>query len=84
MHTFRLLDMAIEILEERKVIVQRPNRAELLAIRKGEWTYEELIEKAEEKMKQVEMVHQKSNLPKEPNQAKIKELLIELRTAFYG
>ena len=70
-------------MEQKKVIVQRPNRAELLAIRRGEWIYEKLIAKAEAKMEQVEMAYQKSALPAEPNYAKIKELLIELRTAFY-
>ncbi|MEL6943705.1 MAG: nucleotidyltransferase, partial [Bacteroidota bacterium] len=83
MHTFRLLDMAIEILEQGKVVVKRPNRAELLAIRNGEWTYGELIAKAERKMELVENAYQKSILPKEPNLERIKALLIELRVAFY-
>ena len=52
MHTFRLLDMAEEILSSGKIIVKRPNREELLSIRKGEWQYEDLIQRADEKMEQ--------------------------------
>ncbi len=83
MHTFRLLDMAIEILEEGKVIVKRPNREELLSIRKGEWKYDDLIEKANEKMEKVRTAYQNSLLPDEPDEKAADDLLIELRTLFY-
>lgn len=47
MHTFRLLQMGIEILEQGEVKVKRPNREFLLDIRKGKYSYEWILEKAE-------------------------------------
>lgn len=84
MHTFRLLDMAIEILRDGKVVVERPNREELLTIRKGEWQYEDLIKKAEVKMEEVERVYQESFLPNEPDYKRVEALLIELREDLYS
>ncbi len=49
MHLVRLLRMGEEILSEGVVRVKRPDAEELLAIRNGAWTYEELVEWAEEK-----------------------------------
>ncbi len=83
MHTFRLLDMAVEILEQGKVIVHRPNREALLAIRRGEWEYDDLIAKAEEKMQAVESAYENSALPERPDAEAIERLLVELRHAFY-
>ena len=54
MHTFCLLDTAKEILSEGKFYVNRRNREELLKIRNGEWTYDELIELAKRKMEEIE------------------------------
>ena len=47
MHLVRLLRMGAEALEFGKVIVKRPDAEELLSVRNGAWTYEELIEYAE-------------------------------------
>jgi len=84
MHTFRLLDMAKEILATGQIIVKRPNRAELLSIRKGEWLYDDLIQMAEEKMQEVEKAYQLSALPEAPDLAQIEALLVSLRKEIYG
>jgi hypothetical protein len=83
MHTFRLLDMAAEILSEGKVIVRRPNREELLAIRRGDFMYEDLIAKAEDKIAHINELYETSTLPDTPNQEKIEALLYEVREEFY-
>jgi predicted nucleotidyltransferase len=83
MHTFRLLDMAEEILSEEKVIVKRPNREELLKIRKGEFMYEDLIEKAEQKVQRIEELYKTSTLPEEPNIQEIEKILVEIREKWY-
>ncbi len=83
MHTFRLLDMAKEILGKGEVIVRRPNREELLSIRRGEHEYDELIAKAEEKMKLVEAAYETSVLQDKPDKEKANQLLIELRKEWY-
>lgn len=80
MHTFRLLDMAIEILEKKQVLVKRPNREELLQIRSGFFTYEELIKKADHKIELLEKAYQNSTLPKFPNVEKLEKTLIEIRS----
>jgi predicted nucleotidyltransferase len=80
MHTFRLLDMAIEILEKKEVIVKRPNREELLQIRSGFFTYEELITKADQKIELLEKAYQNSTLPEFPNVEKLEKALIEIRS----
>jgi len=79
MHTFRLLDMAIEILEKKKVIVKRPNREELLQIRSGFFTYQELIEKADQKIEELDKAYQNSTLPELPNVYNLEKALIEIR-----
>ena len=83
MHTFRLLDMAKEILETGQIIVRRPNRDHLLSIRKGEWEYDELIAAAEKKMAEVEQAHAHSNLPDELDEGQIESLLVSIRRACY-
>lgn len=84
MHTFRLLDMAYEILSEGKLQVRRPNRDFLLAIRQGQYDYDSLLQLAEEKVAQIEDVYHYSILPEVPDKAAIERVLIQIRTAFYA
>jgi len=84
MHTFRLLDMAIEIGKEQKVNVRRPNRVELFEIREGKFEYNELIEKANKKYQEMEIVYKESSLPEKPDIEWLNELLYELRVKFYN
>ena len=84
MHTFRLLDMATEILETGRVLVRRPNRDELLKIRAGAFEYDELIIKAEQKVLQVDAAAAGSPLPARPNLTLIEQVLIEMRKDWYG
>src|ERR1035437_9487135 len=53
MHTLRLLDMAAEIAAEGLLRVRRPNRDYLLRVRAGEFDYEELVARAEEKLAEI-------------------------------
>ena len=84
MHTFRLLDMGIEILRTGKIIVKRPNREELLAIRRGEWLYDDLLEKADEKMEELKKAYSESNLPEESDKEKVEALVVRLREIVYA
>lgn len=83
MHTFRLLGMAEDLLSTGKIIVERPNREELLAIRAGEFEYEELLNLAEEKIEVILKMKQSSALPQHPDLKKIEQLLVELRKELY-
>lgn len=68
MHLVRLLRMGVEILRDQKVIVKRPDAQELLSIRYGAWTYDQLVKYAEDMDKEVrEVWYKKTPLPKKPN-----------------
>jgi uncharacterized protein len=83
MHTFRLLEMAKEMIEKGEIKVERPNREELLKIRAGEFEYEELLEKAEEKMAEIERSVPNSPLPLTPDLEAIEKTLITVRQGWY-
>jgi uncharacterized protein len=78
MHLVRLMRMGEEILRTGKVLVKRPDREELLAIRRGAWKYEDLIKYAktmDETMAEAEKV---SPLPKRPNREKLDEICMRV------
>ncbi|MDQ8188740.1 DNA polymerase beta superfamily protein [Roseibacillus persicicus] len=79
MHTLRLLDMAEEIATEGLLRVRRPNREWLMRVRAGEFSYEELVARAEEQVQRVEEAFAKSTLPARPDEAKVSEVLHEIR-----
>ena len=83
MHTFRLLQMAEEIGLEGQLKVRRDDRDDLLAIKNGDFSYEELLKKAEDKMLKLDAVYKKTDLPYTPDKAKIESFLIQLRKEFY-
>lgn len=60
MHLVRLLRMGKEILTEGHVHVLRPDASELLEIRNGKLTYEEIVEYAEAMDREIKDVHYKS------------------------
>lgn len=76
MHLIRLMRMCREILEGKGVQVKRPDAQELLAIRNGLWTYEELLAWAEQQEKDLEVLYKTSPLPNSPPVKAIDELLI--------
>lgn len=84
MHTFRLLSMAEEIAKHRKVIVHREDRDLLLSIRRGEFEYEELLKRVEEKMGRIEELYAVADLPDMPDERAAERLLIRIREEFYG
>ncbi len=84
MHTFRLLDMAIEIGKEGRVNVNRPNREFLLEIKSGNFEYDELLQLANDKQNEMEIVFESSLLPETPNLNVIEGLLIEIRERLYA
>jgi hypothetical protein len=78
-HLVRLIRMCREILTTGKVIVKRPDREELLSIRNGAWTYDQLIEFAErEEVTLNELYNTSDILPKHPDKDKLDQLCIQL------
>ncbi|MEZ5041484.1 MAG: nucleotidyltransferase domain-containing protein [Saprospiraceae bacterium] len=84
MHTFRLLHMAEEIARTGTFMVERTtDKAFLWQIRQGDFEYEDLVGRAKEKVAQIEILFDRSDLPQAPDERKINELLMELRSSFY-
>lgn len=86
MHTVRLLRTAEEVLETGIIQVKRPDAKELLAIRNGSWSYDEMMQYWEEKSNHIRNVlAKKTNLPSEPDYNLAAKVLIELREMqWYG
>ncbi len=79
LHLIRLLRVCKEVLSTGKVIVKRPDREELLAIRHGGWTYDQLVEEAEKLDAEAgELYTSSSVLPKTPDFEYLDQLCIGL------
>jgi len=83
MHCKRLLQIAREIAETGTINIRRPNREELLDIRKGRVKLEDLITWAEKEMNELNELFAKSNLPDEVPTELINQVLINVRKDFY-
>lgn len=66
-HLVRLMRMCREILERGEVVVKRPDRDEILAIRNGAWTYDQLIEWVEKQDADMSALLETSKLPQSPD-----------------
>lgn len=63
LHCIRLIEMAKELAETGELNVRRPNAKELLKIRKGELNLQEIIDKTDQLVVEVEEAFKKSSLP---------------------
>jgi hypothetical protein len=79
MHTFRLLNMAEEIAVEKQIHVFRKDRDFLFKIRNGDFLYEELVQMANEKIAKIEELYEQSDLPEQPDESAIDEVLGRMR-----
>jgi ribosomal protein L37AE/L43A len=84
MHTFRLLEMANEIAETGQVHVRRINREELLSIKAGNFTYDELVEKAKKLRNILEEGFANSSIKENLVSSEVNNLLVKIRSSFYG
>ncbi|MDF1696726.1 MAG: nucleotidyltransferase domain-containing protein [Saprospiraceae bacterium] len=83
MHTFRLLEMAIEIARDSKIQVRRLDREFLLNVKSGNFEYDELLDLAQAKQLEMEAAFQTSDLPERPDDAIIQHLTYTIRKKFY-
>lgn len=82
-HVVRLLSEIEMILTEHDLDLTQ-NREQLKAIRRGEWSKEEIREYFNTKEKSLEEAYLKSTLQNKPNEAKIKQLLLTCLEQHYG
>jgi hypothetical protein len=83
-HLIRLLRMGIEFLLDGELHVERADRDELLAIKRGEWTLEQVKDEAERLFKLAEEAYNKSMLPAKPDTDGAERLCIEIVNRFHG
>ena len=77
-HLVRLMRMCVEIFETKKINVLRPDREELLSIKNGAWTYEQVVEYAEKCEKKLDELYKTSDLPHTPDYNFFDKLCIDI------
>jgi len=77
-HLVRLYRMGLEFVETGKLTVYRPDREELLAIKNGEWSLDEIKAEAARLEERMCEAKEKSPLPAEPSTHVVEKLLINL------
>lgn len=84
-HIVRLMRMAEEVLTEGTIHVKRPDAKELLAIRNGAWTYEEMLAWATEKDELIRgKLYKESRLPKSVDLSVASKILIAAQNMCWG
>lgn len=78
MHLIRLLRSGLDILEHGIVPVKRNDAQYLLDIRKGKYTYDEIIQESERLKDKISIVCEKTKLPNEANTELAKEIMLEI------
>lgn len=78
MHLVRLMRMCREMLTTGQVLVRRPDAEELLAIRRGAWSYDQLIDWADGEQAALEELTAASPLPPAPDREALDQLCEEL------
>lgn len=84
MHLIRLLRMGAEIMRGEGVHVKRADREELLAVRNGQFTYEEIVALAEDYERQLDNLYQTSSLPNSPDVAKLNKLMLGIYRDYWA
>lgn len=82
-HAVRIMDEGFQIAETGTLDL-RKNSQKLLDIRQGKWTKQEVVDYVKEKDSLIKDVFAKSGLPKYPDRAKVKSLLLDVLEYQYG
>lgn len=84
MHCMRLIKMSKEIGRGEGIQVRRSDREYLLSIRRGEIDLETLIEDADAAIAEMDEIFDNSTLPNKVDKDLVNNLLVKIRTEFYG
>ena len=77
-HLIRLLRQGIEFLETGDLVVERPDKVELIQIKTGQWSIEKVKSKAMELFQIMEQAEKKSPLPEKPDTDAIDKLVQDI------
>ena len=80
MHLVRLMRMGLEVLQTGDLLVRRPDADELISIRDGALSFDELLQQATELQARMETAAEQSSLPADIDQARIDALALGLMT----
>jgi len=83
-HLVRLMRMGLEILKDHKVVVKRPDREEILAIKNGAWSYEQVMEFAKNMQVELDAAYKSTTLPKSVNFEKVNALYHRLYEGYHS
>lgn len=83
-HLVRLMRMGYEILTEHKVIVKRPDRDEILNVKNGGWTYEQVMEFASSMQVKLDEAYKTTTLKKSVDTEKVNTLYHELYEDYWS
>jgi DNA polymerase III epsilon subunit len=83
-HTLRLLRTGLEILRDGVVRVRRPDAADLLAVRRGERSYESVLAEAQELDAQMAEAERASPLAKRVDQAMVGDIVMRMYEAVWA
>lgn len=84
MHLVRLMRIGYECITEGVYKVKRPDANELLEIRNGKWTYDEIYNYAKDFDLKIKKEVEKSNLPDNVDREKAGKLIIEIQDSGWG
>jgi hypothetical protein len=82
-HLIRLLRMGIEFLTEGTLFVERADAVELLDIKRGNWTLEEVKSEAERLFQLAQEAYDRSSLPPEPDRERAERLCVEMISEYH-
>ena len=78
MHLVRLMRMGLEILERGELLVRRHDAAELIAIRDGALSFDELLATAAQLEQDVQRAAARTTLPEDVDHEQVDRLAVEL------
>jgi len=77
-HLIRLLRMGVEFLQTGDLVVFRPDAQELVEIKLGGWSLDQVKREANELFSQAESAYQVSRLPDRPDHDAVNRLCVEI------
>jgi len=84
MHVIRLYGEAKELMEHGRITLPRPNRDELIEIRKGKYSLAEIRQLGEQLESEALAAQAKSTLPDEVDREAISRLLADVHLRFWN
>jgi uncharacterized protein len=77
-HCLRILRMGVEFLKEGELHVFREDAPQLMEVKKGMWTLDQVKAEADRQFKRIDEAYDTCQLPKMPDRKKVNELLMDM------